>query len=600
MGALIYLPGTPVSALKKLFTVLWVLLLIAGGVVTAIAYSNELLRYFNPETSLLFDDSFMFIRYAKIWLLGYGEAWNISESPAYGNTSQLHFFLVLLLTALLELPVESLSALSSIIPSVIILFWLPWFCARHAVVFQDKGPLWRYGIWLGGLFPLLYWNTPWAYHSGTGMDAMLSLSMHLLLIDAVLTFAKQRKNSYFVAICILAYLAYLARPDNLLAAGLFPVLYLGLVLKLYRQAFIFMLVMGSAVIVDGMIKYAYFGDYFPLAYYSKRIGFLENYGFLGEIYSSPFRTFFIFLLAIFPFLVPAGLSLRQKNLLSMTAFLLPPALTIGYYFTMVAVMNYGGRYFFPFLPYFIACAVVHWPEWAVLRDQVLRSNTKSLVLRVGLLLAIYGLFLLGDKYNYEIAGYFLPKEKSICDDNNLRSSPKVLPRHTGAIANGLLASMLEQAPTGVKIAMTEHGYVGAVNPQVHIIDLAGLHNHFLAHEGFTAHWLFEQQPDAIWMGHWHYTCLNSSILDAQEFWDRYEFYPHLFSWGFALRKDSPHYPAMHALVESTWHELYPELEMSEYRRAGPLPHIDYAGNERLIRAYQEKVQAKKKDVLTQQ
>jgi hypothetical protein len=143
--------------------------------------------------------------------------------------------------------------------------------------------------------------------------------------------------------------------------------------------------------------------------------------------------------------------------------------------------------------------------------------------------------------------------------------------------------------------------VGAANPLVHIIDLAGLHNHFLAHEGFAARWLFEQEPDAIWMGHWHYTCLNSSIVDDKEFWNRYEFYPHLFAWGFALRKDSPHYQAMNGLVEKKWKELYPDLPMSEYRREGPLPQIDYAGNERLIRAYQEKVQAKKnKGGLTQQ
>jgi len=577
-----------VTSFKKLFATLFVLLLAAVGLLTALAYASELFRAFSPETSLMFDDSFMFVRYAKIWLLGHGEAWNIGERPAYGNTSQLHFLLVVLLTALLELPIESLSALSSIIPSVIVLLWLPYFCARHGTVFHEKPLWWRYGIWLAGLFPLLYWNSPWAYHSGTGMDAMLSLLMHLWLIDAVLTFAKQKKNIHFVAICALAYLAYLARPDNLLAAGLFPALYLGLVLKQYRQAFLFMAMMGSAVIVDGIIKYFYFGDYFPLAYYSKRIGFLENYGFLGEIYSSPFRTVFIFLLAIFPFLVPAGLSLRQKNWVSMAVFLVPAALTIGYYFTMVAVMNYGGRYFFPFLPYFMACAIVHWPEWPALR-----SNLTLLALRIILLAMVYGLFLVGDKYNYEIAQHFLPKEKSICDDNNLRSWPKVLPRHTGAMSNWYLAAMLQDAPEGVKIAMTEHGYVGAANPQVHIIDLAGLHNHFLAHEGFTARWLFAQEPDAIWMGHWHYTCLNSSIVDDKEFWDRYEFYPHLFAWGFALRKDSPHYAAMHVLVETTWKELYPGLEMSEYRREGPLPQIDYAGNERLIRAYQEKIQAKK-------
>src|SRR5690606_28777049 len=136
-----------------------------------------------------------------------------------------------------------------------VLLWLPYFCARQAAVFQKKSLAWRYGLWLSGLFPLLYWNTPWGYHSGTGMDAMLSLLMHLLLIDAVLTFAKQKKQLYFLAICVLAYLAYLTRPDNLLTAVLFPLFYLGLVLKLYRQALIFITVMGVAVILDAIIKY---------------------------------------------------------------------------------------------------------------------------------------------------------------------------------------------------------------------------------------------------------------------------------------------------------------------------------------------------------
>lgn len=579
---------------KKASVVGLYILLFLVGALTGVAYFLELMRYLDPASSLMFDDSFMFIRYAKIWLAGYGEAWNMGEPPAYGNTSQLHFILVLLLTAALDLPVETLAGLSSALAAIAALLWLPYFALRHHAGFLDRTPRWRYVFWLCCFLPILYWNSPWAYHSGTGMDAMLSLLMHLFLIDAVLTFAKERKNIYFVAICVFAYLAYLTRPDNLLAAGLFPLMYLSLVLRQHRRAFIFMAVMGAAVIVDGMIKYVYFGDYFPLAYYSKRIGFLENYGFLGEIYSSPFRTFFIFLLAIFPFLIPPVLSARRQNLLCIFVFLFPALATLAYYFTMVAVMNYGGRYFFPFLPYFIACAVVLLPEipsW--------QNHRKSLVSRVVLLVLIYGLFQAGDQYNYHIAQYFLPEEKSICDDNNVKSWPLSLPRHPGAMANWHLADLLEEAPEGVKIAMTEHGYVGARNPQVHIIDLVGLHNPYLAHEGFTAEWLFAQAPDAIWMGHWHYTCMNSSIMDAKEFWDRYAFYPHLFAWGFALRLDSPHYQMMNELVEKKWKELYPDLKMADYRRAGPLPQIDYAGNERLIRAYQEKVQAKKQGKLAQ-
>ncbi len=130
--------------------------------------------------------------------------------------------------------------------------------------------------------------------------------------------------------------------------------------------------------------------------------------------------------------------------------------------------------------------------------------------------------------------------------------------------------VVKTLPAGTKFVMTEHGYVGANNLHINIIDVIGLHSRYIAHNGFSTDWLFAQQPDAFWVPHWNYTCLNNKIFSHPEFWDHYVLYPLLFNWGIALRKDSPHYEVMLDALTQKVHELYPEVSMDAIRQEVPL------------------------------
>jgi hypothetical protein len=113
--------------------------------------------------------------------------------------------------------------------------------------------------------------------------------------------------------------------------------------------------------------------------------------------------------------------------------------------------------------------------------------------------------------------------------------------------------------------MSEHGLPGALAPQVTIIDVLGLHDPYFAHHGFSTAELFRRQPDVIWLPHADHTQMLRDILDSDDFWQHYAFYPDAFFHGIALRTDAPSYPRLGALLSAQWRKAYPGLWMADYR-----------------------------------
>jgi hypothetical protein len=54
------------------------------------------------------------------------------------------------------------------------------------------------------------------------------------------------------------------------------------------------------------------------------------------------------------------------------------------------------------------------------------------------------------------------------------------------------------------------------------------------------------------------------ILDSDELWQHYVFYPDAFSYGVALRHDGPHYPILAGLFAQHWRAAYPGLRQDDY------------------------------------
>jgi hypothetical protein len=55
------------------------------------------------------------------------------------------------------------------------------------------------------------------------------------------------------------------------------------------------------------------------------------------------------------------------------------------------------------------------------------------------------------------------------------------------------------------------------------------------------------------------------LLDSDDFWNHYAFYPDAFFHGIALRTDGPHHARLAELLLSQWQKAYPGLPMREHR-----------------------------------
>jgi hypothetical protein len=115
--------------------------------------------------------------------------------------------------------------------------------------------------------------------------------------------------------------------------------------------------------------------------------------------------------------------------------------------------------------------------------------------------------------------------------------------------------------------MTEHGLVAARAPAAVIIDVLGLHDRWFARHGFSAAELFRRRPDLIWMPHPDYTQMIRDILDSDELWRDYDFYPDAFTFGVALRRDGEAAATLRRLLAARFAADYPGVRLDDYRAA---------------------------------
>jgi hypothetical protein len=510
-----------------------------------------------------FDDAYMFIRYARIWHMGYGEAWNIGEAPVYGNTSQLHFLFVLLLTSFPAMTDDMVIKGSSALPSYVLLFWLPWFAARHASLFPAHARWQKYLLWMGIVCPLWYRYTPFSYHAYTGMDTALSALLTLWLIDVVLTYDRSGQRRWLPVLVLLVYLGYLTRPENIVSGSLFVALYLGVWRKRFRQTVSVAIAVVILLLLDALVKYWYFGDVVPMAFYTKSSGFFE--GFAGKFHNHPLFPIFYILLAVWPFFALLIFSVKRDQTMGLLAFLLPAVVVTAYFFTMQNIMNLYARYEYPLTMYIIAAALLY-----ASTDLFQPFRKKPVIVAALLSVALYQALAYGDSQVGNLIHYLLrdTENAGVCE-NGVLNYPLNLPGPVNYSWKDKMFQMTDafrDAPVGTTVVTTEHGYFGAKNLNVTIIDVAGLHNRYMAHHGFSAEWLYAQKPDVIWLPHWHYTCLNHKLVFNEEFRQHYKLYPGLFNLGIALRTDSPRYAVLYQLVDREVAKIYPGHHLPDYEQ----------------------------------
>ncbi|HNG96124.1 MAG TPA: hypothetical protein PLB32_25200, partial [Acidobacteriota bacterium] len=134
-------------------------------------------------------------------------------------------------------------------------------------------------------------------------------------------------------------------------------------------------------------------------------------------------------------------------------------------------------------------------------------------------------------------------------------------------------ALLKKLPSNLVLACSEYGYIGSEHPALPIIDLVGLHDRKVAYAGFSARSVLAQKPDIIWFPHTDYTFEITEIIDNEDFRNSYEFYPKVYNYGIAVRKDSSEKAIIQKELTNEFERVYPGYLLSDFK-AEPIgvPH----------------------------
>lgn len=508
-----------------------------------------------------FDDAYMYLRYAVHVLNRHGLVWNIGEAPVYGVTSLLHLAWV---TAIRWLAagaagahVLRIASGSAAIAFVAALVGLAAIASRHPRLHRN------WVFWTAVLVPLIAYQEAFVFHAGTGMDTMWSALANTVLALATLRLLESPKRSRIVQAALVGFIAVLARPDNLPCAILCPALALTLPRPRWKELALFLALSLGSLLGFALLAWRLLGSPVPLSFFVKQPGFYP--GFAGEFGWNPFLFLRIFLRSAWPFLVLLMLCAGRVDWRRAAVLLLPALLAILALFRMNQIMGHLGRFDYPFLPFFVAAGVVTFDRWLLRIRTGTVVNFQRSCLRVAASLAVVLLTNLAlsagargydarakDEPLAQLGGYHVVAQTDLPEMDSWRSARAI-------------AAIAASSPTGTRFAMSEHGLPGALAPNANIIDVLGLHDLGFARHGFSAAELFRREPDFIWLPHEDHTRMLRDILDSDEFWTRYVFFPEAFYFGVALRTDSPRYAELRALLDGQWRLSYPGVAMDARR-----------------------------------
>jgi hypothetical protein len=508
----------------------------------------------------VWDDSYMFYRYADN-LVRYGVLdWNPHEAPTYGLTSPLFLMLVLPFRFLFPSEPALVLYLSSVTGGLLFLA-LMLRLVRH---FLEGGPLARSLAETVIMISAAISARPLSAHFASGMDttfAMAFLTAYLLLIKI-----NEKTRTSFSAVCMGLWggLAIAARPDLMLYTLLVPAsIFLTSkdpeVQRNARLSLCLTFFLASSWVA---LAYTYFGSPLPLSFYAKTLGAYDD-TIYRELSSVPIRELggYMVFYGVLVLIIVANISLNYRSWWNRTSvvdksLILSTVLFILYYtFFVLQIMPYHARFYYPTFPaiaYLAARSIIEIsgtisnslrPRFVVALWQYRCHLTLGLLvpILVGCVAFGYGVWKKGPAYVRIVSKAHF--DFDVFEDYSKRW------RH-----NWFELDKFSALPDDLMIATTEVGMVAAMNRNKAIIDLAGLNETSIAHNGFSGASFFERyQPDLLYMPLPVYTRIISQIVGHPYFKKTYEYFPsHELGTdlGVALKKTSPHYQEMRAIVLS--------------------------------------------------
>ncbi|WP_433935240.1 hypothetical protein AB3662_11120 [Sorangium cellulosum] len=559
------LPSVPRTAVRRLVSAcFWITMALC----LALMACKTAARF---DLTTLWDDAYMFQRYAHNILAGHGVSWNPGGPPAYGLTS-LAFIVAAVPLHLITGGNTSLAAmLQSFIWGPALLVLLVLLVLRAA----GDGKVARLSCF--SLVAFCVARSTLADHFVSGMDTSFGLSFLTAYLLLALRLLGPARVAGGVALGAFGGLAFSVRPELTAYAVLVPLALVVLERDRARRRFGLAALAGTAGVLAVHLGAAklYFGSPLPLPFYAKSTnlygsGILRAYRGRPTIDLLDWLDFFWPLFAVIALDVLVGLGARQaapgapagegqrtgprawwaassaldKGVLAATLL----CLAYSWLF-VVPIMGFAQRFYYAPLPGLIYLACRSAVRLArTLSDALGQPAPAALPVAGVAALAILWLHLAtplataGKDLAGAVAGNRLGHFNIVKHGNT-----------SGPQSYWFAIDRVSTLPDDLVIATTEVGMLGAMNLEKTIIDMAGLNDRRFALEPFSADRFFAAyKPDLIYMPHPHYVKMIED-LEAHPEMSRYVVHTKkklgTSQFGIAIRRESRYFEKLQQIVK---------------------------------------------------
>jgi len=443
-----------------------------------------ILFYYFCSSRYVFDDAYMFVRYARNLLDGKGYVWNPGGPRVDGLTSPLWMLSIMgvfkMFPVSWENPEDAL-VLCSFFWAITLLLVL-FFTARRLLP-----PPWKKMAVLAPLAGLL---GPFEakLHATTGMETNMAATL-LLLYILFLSYERNTSQSLVksAALGFLGFACYLVRPEFGLVILFSPALlafslYLSKEKNFFRGPLITFLVSLFCLFIYFIIRKFYFGRVLPCSFYVKgSLWFMPYEKFDQEERLRLFTIPFLFLKnSLFVHLILLFCLIRSKNWLKLIYIWFPVYLSLVYLSTILQIMGYGYRYYYPYI-FVLFILIILSLKKEKEQPETGRPSGGGIVPSLCPFAAFVLLFILYTGYLSFGQLPFLYKKKK----------------------KDVFAKIIKILPPGISVAATEVGKLSAMNPRIIVHDLSGLNDSEFC-GGFDPDVLFDRNPDILSLIHDHY------------------------------------------------------------------------------------------------
>jgi len=511
------------------------------------------------HTPLLFDDAYMFARYAANVRHGLGLSWNLDGVHTYGPTSLLWTAVVVVLSYL-PIGAWKMLSLGSWVCSIGAAVAIAWAVAVNARswVFSKT---WR-------VLPIvalpLTVAPVFTGNEATGMETMLAMLLAAVFVGLALQWRRGEARPEFVG--LVGILLFLTRPESAIVVVMLPILLCLLMPGVSKRGLAILLgVFGVGVLVEVLVCRSYFQTAFPLSFYMKSRHAYEGY---AEVWH-PELFLLAFLSGCQVFLAAIILLVRRRDWRLIVCCIAPALVVFAYLQTVTQIMGFHARFYAPYFAFFIVPALLvvdRWIDGDVEMEEQWPGRTLAVRSCVAGVMVLCFLALTSERVQAKVRRM---ERRSHLEYDPVRldiaASAPLPVKNWDETMTAVTDLLVAPLPRGVTVGATEVGYLGNRAGQVNVIDLAGLNDTAIALHGFDTSALLARKPDIIWLPNTNYTYQRGVMMTDPALLEQYDLYAGAANYGLAVRKDSPFRVQIQTQMQVFWHAVYPGTAMADYK-----------------------------------